>query len=81
MSYSLDGQDNVTIAGNTTLSNLPNGSHNLIVYVKDQSGKTGVSETIDFAVIETFPTTLVIASVSTIIVVFAAFLYFKKRKH
>ena len=81
MGYSLDGQDNVTIAGNTTLSNLPNDSHNLIVYVKDQAGKTGASEIIDFNIIDTFPSTLIIASVSTIIVVFAIFVYFKKSKH
>jgi hypothetical protein len=30
--YSLDGQENVTIAGNTTLTSLPNGDHNLTVY-------------------------------------------------
>jgi hypothetical protein len=83
MSYSLDGQDNVTIAGNTTLSELPNGSHNLTVYVTDRSGNTGASETIYFnvEVPEPFPTTLFIASVITVAVVGAGLIiYFKKCK-
>jgi parallel beta-helix repeat protein len=84
MSYSLDGQDNVTISGNTTLSRLPNGSHNLTVYVTDGSGNTGVSETIYFNVDvpAPFSTTLVVTSVITLAVVGTALLvYFKKRKH
>jgi hypothetical protein len=48
MSYSLDGQDNVTIADNATLNGLPNGSYNLTVYVTDRSGNTAASETIYF---------------------------------
>jgi parallel beta-helix repeat protein len=84
MSYSLDGQDNVTIAGNTTLSELPNGSHNLTVYLTDRSGNIGVSETIYFSVDvpEPFPTMLVIASVITVAVVgIGLIVYFKKHKH
>lgn len=50
MSYSLDGRDNVTITGNTTLSGLQNGSYNLTVYVTDSSGNIGASETIYFTV-------------------------------
>jgi len=44
MSHSLNGQTNVTIAGNTTLNGLPNGSHTLTVYAKDTAGNTGASE-------------------------------------
>jgi hypothetical protein len=83
MSYSLDGQDNVTIAGNTTLSELPNGSHNVTVYVTDRSGNTGVSETIylDVDVPEPFPTTMFIAPIASVAVIGAGLLvYFKKRK-
>ncbi len=49
MAYSLDGQANVTITGNTTLSGLSDGSHNLIVYTKDAAGSTGTSEIIYFS--------------------------------
>jgi parallel beta-helix repeat protein len=83
LSFSLDGQDNVTIAGNTTLSDLPNGFHNLKVYITDRSGNTGVSLPIHFTIAEPepFPTTLVAASAATLAVVGAGLLvYFKKRK-
>jgi parallel beta-helix repeat protein len=42
--YSLDGQANVTIAGNTTLTGLSDGPHSLVVYAKDVAGNTGASE-------------------------------------
>ena len=80
---SLDGLDNVTIAGNTTLGELLNGSHNLTVYIIDRSGNTGASEKIYFTVEvpEPFPTTLVISSVITVAVVGIGLLvYFKLRK-
>ncbi len=35
MAYSIDGQDPVIIAGNTTLYGLSEGPHNLKVYAKD----------------------------------------------
>ena len=38
MAYSLDGKANVTVAGNTTLNELPNGSHNITVYATDLEG-------------------------------------------
>jgi len=83
MSYSLDGQENVTIAGNTTLSELPNGSHNLTVNVTDRSGNTGVSEIIYFSVEvpEPFPTTIVAASIASVVIIGAGMvLYFAKIK-
>ena len=48
--YSLDGQMNVTISGNTTIVGLSDGSHSLVVYAKDTAGNTGVSEIIHFSV-------------------------------
>jgi hypothetical protein len=83
VSYSLDGQNNVTIIGNTTLTGLPNGGHNVIVYGTDEAGNVGVSQTVYFEVDvpEPFPTTMVIASVITVAVVGVGLLvYFKKRK-
>lgn len=46
--YSLDGQTNVTITGNTTLSDLTDGQHVLIVYAKDAIGNTGASKIVYF---------------------------------
>jgi hypothetical protein len=80
MGYSLDGQDNVTITGNTTLTGLSEGAHNITFYAADIYGNTGASETIHFA-IEPFPTDLVIASVAGIAVGAVGLLfYFRKRK-
>lgn len=83
MSYCLDGQENVSISGNATLSGLPNGSHNLKVYVTDNSGNTGVSNAIYFSVEVPFPTLLVIAVTILVVavVVVGLLVYFKKRKH
>ena len=83
--YCLDGEDNVTIAGNSTLTDLPYGDHNVTVFATDEVGNTGASETIFFTIPEPpepFPTTLVVASVIIIVIVFAVFLlYQRKHKH
>ena len=50
IAYSLDGQANVAIASNTTLTDLPPESHSVIVYATDSFGNTGVSSVIDFAI-------------------------------
>jgi hypothetical protein len=50
ISYVLDGQENVTVAGNSTLSDLPIGEHNVTVYAWDSSGNNGASETIMFTI-------------------------------
>ena len=83
--YSLDGQANVTIAGNTTLTGLSDGSHSLTVYATDASGNVGASETIYFSIktqqSEPFPTTWIVAAIAIIVVVAAALLvYFAKVK-
>lgn len=81
--YSLDGQDNVTIAGNMTLAGLLDGEHSLTLFAVDTAGNIGSSETIYFSVEvpEPFPTMLVIASVFTVAVVGIGLLIcFKKRR-
>jgi len=91
MAYSLDQQTNITISGNTTLSGLSNGDHNVTVYALDEAGNMGASETTSFSVEipevpepqpEPFPIVPVAtASVATIAVVGVGLLvYFKKRK-
>jgi hypothetical protein len=74
----------VTISGNTTLTDLPYGEHNVTVFATDEVGNTGASETIFFSIPEPpepFPTSLVVASIITVIIVgIGLFVYFKKRK-
>jgi hypothetical protein len=81
--YSLDGQSNVTINGNTTLTWLPNGYHNVTVYATDEFGNTGVSKIIYFNVDAPFPTALIIAAsvASAGVIAVGLLVYFKKRKH
>lgn len=81
VSYSLDGLDNVTVVGNTTLAGLSIGEHNVTVFATDEVGNIGVSETMYFSVDVPFPTTFVIAVVIIVIVVSLGLLiYLKKRR-
>jgi hypothetical protein len=83
MGYSLDGSENVTVTGSTTLMGLSSGLHNVTVYVKDEFGNTGASETVSFTVAAApFPVVPVAAaSVAVVAVIGVALLvYFKKRK-
>ena len=82
-SYSLDGQQNVTVAGNTTIAELSTGLHNITVYAKDEFDNIGASETITFNIKEPFPTTFVAtASIVTLVAVGIGLLvYLKKRRH
>ena len=90
LGYSLDGQETIAVAGNTTITGLTNGVHNVTVYAKDAFNNTGVSEIAYFSVDmpepqpepPTLPTVVVIASLITVAVVSGSLLvYFKKRKH
>jgi hypothetical protein len=80
---SLDGKENMTIAGNATLTGLSNGMHNVIIYAWDVAGNAGASETIYFnvEVPEPFPTPMLIAPIASVAVVGIGLLvYFRKRK-
>ena len=48
--YSLDGEANVTIVGNTTLTNLSYGAHGIKVCANDTSGNMGSSDEVHFTV-------------------------------
>lgn len=50
MGYSLDFQENVTITGNVTLTELAEGPHNIIVFANDTSGFMGASQRVYFTV-------------------------------
>jgi undecaprenyl-diphosphatase len=47
--YSLDGAANTTVIGNTTLTNLAQGSHSVIVYANDTAGEM-TSQTVYFTI-------------------------------
>jgi len=85
--YCLDGKANITIAGNATLNGIANGSHSIVVYANDTAGNMRASEPVLFTVAkesepEPFPTTLVVAPITSMAVVGVGLLvYFKKRNH
>jgi hypothetical protein len=81
ITYSLDGEENITFSGNTTLAGLANGDYNITVYVRDGAGNAG-SETTYFSVDVPFPTTMVIAPIASVAIIGAGLLvYFKKHNH
>jgi len=53
--YSLDGQANNTIVGNTTLGGLLDGSHSVVVYANDTVSNMGASSTVYFTIDTTPP--------------------------
>jgi parallel beta-helix repeat protein len=82
--YSLDGQGNITITGNSTITELTNGLHNITISAKDTFGNEGASETLFFSVqvSEPFPVVPFVAAIVVVAVVAVGILvYFKKRKH
>jgi hypothetical protein len=48
--YSIDGKAEVAISGKTTLPQLPDGSHSIVVYASDLAGNNGSSEVTYFTV-------------------------------
>jgi N-acetylneuraminic acid mutarotase len=81
--YSLDGEKNVTISGNCTITDLTNGLHSITVYANDTFGNTGVSETVYFSVKveKSFPSLPFAASVASVTLLGAGVLiYLRKRK-
>lgn len=49
MACSLDGQSNITVSGNTTLQELSEGSHNVVIYTRDLADNTGTSSAVYFS--------------------------------
>jgi hypothetical protein len=83
MDYSLDGQDLVPITGNTTLTGLSRGLHNITVYAEDEAGNIGTT-TATFTVGKTeIPLTLIVVAsgASLAAIAIALFAYFKKGKN
>jgi signal peptidase I len=82
--YSLNGQMNVTILGNTSLPGLSDGLHSLIVYAKDTAGKIGSSEIIYFSIntqqTQYFPMWIIATIVAIAVVEAVLLVYFIKVK-
>ena len=85
--YSIDGQANITINGNTTLTALPNGAHSLTIYANDTEGNMAASGTVIFSIDvptqeqgqEPSSTTLVGASASMTVIGIGLVVLFRKR--
>ncbi len=54
--YSIDNQANVTVAGNTTISGLADGTHSLVVYANDTAGNMAKSKQVNFTIRNSPPT-------------------------
>ena len=89
ITYSLNGQQNVTVSGNSTIPYLPAGQYNVTFYVWDIAGNIGNYETSNFTVASVpltqskpFPIVpiLVASIVSIAVIVAAGLLVFHKRK-
>ncbi|MCW4034598.1 MAG: hypothetical protein NWF03_04470, partial [Candidatus Bathyarchaeota archaeon] len=78
--YSLDREANVTITGNTTLTNLPNGTHNLTIYAEDSNQNNPASEIIYFTV-KKEDSTILLVSTAIITILAITVVYVWKKKH
>ncbi|MGB9914389.1 MAG: hypothetical protein ACPLIG_00275 [Candidatus Bathyarchaeales archaeon] len=75
--YSLDGQKNITANGNITLTDLPIGEHNLMIYAIDLAGNPSLPKAMRFMI---FPTTLLITiSVIVVGICIGLLVYLKRR--
>lgn len=85
-SYSLDGEQNVTLTGNTTIANVPNGFHNLTIYANDTYGNIGsqiVNFTVEKSQMEIFRNTItfmVIAVPTALVILIAGLLLFRRHR-
>jgi hypothetical protein len=80
ITYCLDGDEKISISGNTTLAGLANGEHNLTVYATDEAGNMSASEIVYFSLEVPFPTTMVIAPVASVAFVGVGLMVYLKRK-
>jgi hypothetical protein len=85
VTYSLDGQSDVLMNGNTMLTNLTYGEHNITLYATDLVGNIGISDTMFFDIAapsQPIPTMSIIASLTIVTVTVAlGFVVYLKRFH
>ena len=81
LAYDLDNQGNATILGNTTLTELSNGPHSIVVYANDTMGNMGLSDTIYFTIEVPFPFDIVITAfvTSALVIAVGLLVYYKRR--
>ena len=83
-SYSLDGQQNVTFSGNTNLTDISNGVHNITIYAQDTFGNIGSSQTTSFTIAKPEPNYFPVVPVSALAVTIALaaglLVYLRKRR-
>jgi len=77
IAYSLNGQANVPITGNTTLTELSDGLYSLKVYANDTAGNTGASDMIYFTIDtqQSVPFPIWIVAVIVIVAAFVTAIY------
>ncbi|MCW4028463.1 MAG: hypothetical protein NWE92_02300 [Candidatus Bathyarchaeota archaeon] len=80
LSYSLDGQELVQITGNTTLTGLPNGQHNVTVYATDSFGITDISDPLFFNIEAPPVVPLTVALVLAILAIVGSVVYSRARE-
>jgi len=82
MVYCIDGQETVPISGNTTLTGLSNGQHNVTVYATDEFGNTDASNILFFNVNAPESSVPVVAAFVVIVVCAGVtfLVFFKKQK-
>lgn len=82
ITYSLDGEPQVTVTGNTTLTGLNNGKHSLTIYATDEAGNIGASNTVHFSVDVAFPTFAVaaVSGASATAIAAGVLVYLRRRK-
>jgi hypothetical protein len=61
IAYSLNEQSSVTVAGNTTLTGLPDGMYSIVAYATDKAGKTNSSDVVYFGIDTTAPSILILS--------------------
>jgi parallel beta-helix repeat protein len=85
IAYSLDDKANATIDGNTTISGISQGTHHVVVYVKDLAGNMGSSVRVYFGVSVGGETPIVqwvvIVIVAGVVVTVALLVYFRRRRN
>ena len=87
VAYNLDNKGNTTLQGNTTLTGLSSGFHNIVVYANDTLGNMGKTDTVSFEVkkedvIPVIPLSgiAVVIGVAVALVATGLLVYHKKRK-
>ncbi|MCW4028630.1 MAG: hypothetical protein NWE92_03160 [Candidatus Bathyarchaeota archaeon] len=76
--YCLDGAANVTITGNSTLTNLQGGLHKVTLYANDTAGNMGVSTDILFSNFDWF--LIILVAILLLVSAFGAALFIALRK-